>query len=125
MSKATLRVDPHRTGEGAASEPDTAPAMVPVHPGEIMQHAPTFAGDDLARPRRFVGFARMNRKRVREIARKGGRAAHAAGTAHEYTPEEARVAGRKGGTAARLRRDEERAKQSLPAETIVSPRRDS
>lgn len=43
------------------------------------------------------GFASMDRKKQREIARKGGRAAHAKGTAHEWTSEEARRAGRKGG----------------------------
>ncbi len=43
------------------------------------------------------GFASMNPERQREIARKGGRAAHEKGTAHEFTSEEARVAGRKGG----------------------------
>lgn len=43
------------------------------------------------------GFASMDPARQREIASKGGRAAHAKGTAHEWTPTEARVAGRKGG----------------------------
>jgi general stress protein YciG len=43
------------------------------------------------------GFASMDRARQREIAAKGGRAAHAKGTAHVWTAEEARVAGRKGG----------------------------
>lgn len=45
------------------------------------------------------GFASMDRAKQREIASKGGRAAHAKGTAHEFTSEEARVAGRKGGEA--------------------------
>jgi general stress protein YciG len=45
------------------------------------------------------GFASMDRERQREIARKGGRAAHQKGTAHEFTPDEARIAGRKGGQA--------------------------
>ncbi|HXG57857.1 MAG TPA: KGG domain-containing protein [Thermoanaerobaculia bacterium] len=45
------------------------------------------------------GFASMDPAKQREIASKGGRAAHAKGTAHEFTPEEARVAGRKGGEA--------------------------
>lgn len=45
------------------------------------------------------GFASMDREKQREIARKGGRAAHAKGTAHEFTPDEARAAGRKGGQA--------------------------
>src|SRR5579863_10661668 len=43
------------------------------------------------------GFASMDRDRQREIASKVGRAAHAKGTAHEWTADEARVAGRKGG----------------------------
>jgi general stress protein YciG len=43
------------------------------------------------------GFASMDRERQREIARKGGRAAHQKGTAHEFTTDEARAAGRKGG----------------------------
>lgn len=45
------------------------------------------------------GFASMDATKQREIASKGGRAAHAKGTAHEFTSEEARVAGRKGGEA--------------------------
>jgi uncharacterized protein len=43
------------------------------------------------------GFASMTSDKQREIARKGGRAAHEKGTAHEFTPDEARAAGRKGG----------------------------
>lgn len=43
------------------------------------------------------GFASMDPARQREIASKGGRAAHAKGTAHEWSSDEARVAGRKGG----------------------------
>lgn len=43
------------------------------------------------------GFASMDANKQREIASKGGRAAHQQGTAHEFTSEEARVAGRKGG----------------------------
>jgi len=39
----------------------------------------------------------MNREKQREIASKGGRAAHSKGTAHEFSPDEAREAGRKGG----------------------------
>ena len=50
------------------------------------------------------GFAAMDRDRVREIASKGGKAAHAAGTAHQFTSDEARVAGRKGGMAPHVRR---------------------
>ena len=43
------------------------------------------------------GFASMDRARQREIASKGGRAAHQRGTAHEWSADEARVAGKKGG----------------------------
>ena len=43
------------------------------------------------------GFASMDAQKQKEIARKGGRAAHEKGTAHEFTTDEARAAGRKGG----------------------------
>ena len=43
----------------------------------------------------------MSPEKQREIASKGGRAAHEKGTAHEWTPEEARNAGRKGGQISR------------------------
>jgi uncharacterized protein len=43
------------------------------------------------------GFASMNSDRQREISSRGGKAAHEKGTAHQFTPEEAREAGRKGG----------------------------
>jgi uncharacterized protein len=43
------------------------------------------------------GFASMDDEKQREIASKGGHAAHDKGTAHEFTSEEAREAGRKGG----------------------------
>jgi len=45
------------------------------------------------------GFASMDSEKQRRIASKGGRAAHEKGTAHEFTPDEAREAGRKGGEA--------------------------
>ena len=43
------------------------------------------------------GFASMDRTKQRDIASKGGKAAHQKGTAHEWTSGEAREAGRKGG----------------------------
>ncbi len=46
-------------------------------------------------PRR--GFASMSRDKQQAIARKGGQTAHQRGKAHEFTSEEARAAGRKGG----------------------------
>jgi general stress protein YciG len=45
------------------------------------------------------GFASMDAAKQREIASKGGKAAHAKGTAHEFSKEEAREAGRKGGAS--------------------------
>ena len=61
--------------------------------------------NDETKPRRPRGFAAMcqtpeGRALVSEIARKGGKAAHFAGTAHEFSSEEAREAGRRGGKAA-------------------------
>ena len=47
------------------------------------------------------GFASMSAEKQREIASKGGRAAHEKGTAHEWTADEARSAGRKGGQVSR------------------------
>ena len=75
------------------SEKETPPES-PVEP----------AAESTAKPRRPRGFAAMDRKLVSEIARKGGKAAHSAGTAHEFTTDEARVAGRKGGRATHAKR---------------------
>ena len=53
------------------------------------------------------GFASMDRSKQREIASKGGKAAHQKGTAHEWTSEEAREAGLKGGMASHRRKQEQ------------------
>lgn len=45
------------------------------------------------------GFAAMKPEEQKRIASAGGKAAHEKGTAHEFTSEEAREAGRKGGSA--------------------------
>ena len=58
------------------------------------------------------GFASMDRSKQREIASKGGRAAHDKGSAHEWTSEEAREAGRKGGMASHRRKLDQ---QDMPA----------
>lgn len=50
------------------------------------------------------GFAAMSPERQREIASRGGRAAHQQGVAHEWSTEEARQAGKKGGQASGKRR---------------------
>jgi general stress protein YciG len=51
------------------------------------------------------GFAAMNQQLQREIASKGGQAAHQKGTAHEFDSEEARLAGQKGGAMVSRDRD--------------------
>lgn len=68
------------------------------------------------------GFASMDRDKQREIASKGGKAAHQKGTAHEWTSEEARNAGRKGGLASHARRRERLAQQQQEQQqTNVAP----
>jgi hypothetical protein len=57
------------------------------------------------KPRSRRGFAGMDRAQVRALASRGGKAAHEQGTAHEFTSEEARAAGRKGGLASHKTRD--------------------
>lgn len=60
------------------------------------------------RPKRR-GFAALDPERRREISRLGGQAAHAQGTAHRFTSEEASAAGKKGGVAPHVRRGRQRA----------------
>jgi len=62
------------------------------------------------------GFAVMDREKQREIASKGGRAAHLKGTAHRWTEEEAKEAGRKGGAASH--RNGHRTAVKEPAEEV-------
>jgi uncharacterized protein len=59
----------------------------------------------------------MDRNKQREIASKGGKAAHQKGTAHEWTSEEAREAGRKGGMASHRRKQQQQGEGVPPAET--------
>ncbi len=59
----------------------------------------------------------MSPEKQREIASKGGRAAHEKGTAHEWTADEARQAGRKGGQVSRGGRG----RLIVPAETSPIP----
>ena len=54
---------------------------------------------DDANPNSGRGFAGMDPEKQHEIASKGGHAAHEKGTAHEFSSEEARKAGHKGGQA--------------------------
>src|SRR5260370_33672156 len=48
-------------------------------------------------PKSNRGFASMDTNKQREVASKGGLAAHAQGRAHEFSTDEAKLAGRKGG----------------------------
>lgn len=72
--------------------PETFPANEPTTSPEVPK----------AKARR--GFAAMSPDKVKEIASKGGKAAHVAGTAHRFTSDEARVAGQKGGNAPHVSR---------------------
>ncbi len=65
------------------------------------------------------GFASMDRSKQRDIASKGGKAAHQKGTAHEWTSEEAREAGRKGGMASHRRKQEQ--PEGLEADAMIPP----
>ena len=65
----------------------------------------TKADDGAVTPRSRRGFASMDPAVVRKLASKGGKAAHAQGTAHEFTPDEARAAGHKGGLASHRGRE--------------------
>jgi uncharacterized protein len=66
-----------------------------------MERANTDTETERGKPR---GFAAMDPERQREISSIGGKRAHEVGRAHEFTVEEARIAGRKGGLAGKGRR---------------------
>jgi general stress protein YciG len=67
------------------------------------------------------GFASMDRDKQREIASKGGKAAHQKGSAHEWTSEEAREAGRKGGIASQRRKQDGSEAPGSPVENAGDP----
>lgn len=58
----------------------------------------------MTQPKQKRGFAVMDPEKRREIASRGGRRAHAEGRAHQFTKEEAAIAGAKGGRAAAAKR---------------------
>lgn len=68
------------------------------------------------------GFASMTPEQQRQIASKGGQAAHKKGVAHEWTSEEARAAGRKGGQASKktAKTEEKENTADNPEKTDVS-----
>jgi general stress protein YciG len=85
---------------GSQSNPDSARQGVPQNGASNGSNA-----NGQSRTRSNRGFASMDRDKQKEIASKGGRAAHAKGTAHEFDSGEAREAGRKGGVAVSRNRE--------------------
>lgn len=63
--------------------------------------------ENVPKKKKRRGFAAMSPEKQREIASKGGKSAHQKGTAHQFTPEEARQAGTKGGRAAADKKKQE------------------
>jgi general stress protein YciG len=84
--------------------PPPPPPSAPDPSDELKPDAPPSPPDSPAPARKRRGFAVMDPKLVAENTPKGGKAAHSAGTAHEFTSDEARAAGRKGGLASHAKR---------------------
>jgi general stress protein YciG len=97
--------DSHEISVHLSSGEEVMNDQVPVLQNESSSSSPASNVDSVKKKR---GFAVMDRMQVREIARRGGVAAHRAGTAHEFSSEEARIAGRKGGVASHSRPTEPR-----------------
>jgi general stress protein YciG len=80
--------------------PTTSSAALPID--EVPSLEAILACDEATEapaPAKRRGFAAMDRAKVRELARRGAAASQAKGTAHRFTADEARAAGRKGGAA--------------------------
>jgi len=109
MGSELTGTQPHTRNENASQVSGSGNHAAPSSPEAPQQQhltpdrPPHFEGTE-GKQKRPRGFAAMDRTIVSEIARKGGKAAHSAGTAHEFTSEEARVAGRKGGRATHAKR---------------------
>ena len=87
-------------GHGACKGMGWAERPIPNDPNQEIPMEPNQKANGNGREGKSNrGFASMAPERQREIASLGGRAAHRDGTAHEFTSEEAREAGRKGGEA--------------------------
>jgi uncharacterized protein len=67
---------------------------------------PTPPAETTQKPKKPRGFAAMSPEMRKAISKKGGIAAHALGTAHQFTSAEARLAGSKGGRAAAAKKAE-------------------
>ncbi len=107
MSIDEKQPDENVSAEKPTESPETTETAQPTPAVQAEQNGQdaqaTTSNVEAPRPRRR-GFAAMDRDRVKQIASKGGRAAHAAGTAHQFSSDEARVAGKKGGMAPHVRR---------------------
>src|SRR5689334_17772854 len=102
--------EPSKEPQDAPELPPTEPEPAPVQdPPAEPNPAPYVVRGKNAKDRTMNtgerkerrGFASMSPEKQREIASKGGRAAHEKGTAHEWSTDEARSAGRKGGQVSR------------------------
>jgi general stress protein YciG len=126
-------------GDEDDQEPDEAPETPPDEPPPVPVQDPppdeapripyvvsrVFSGQETRRKavsesgrKERRGFASMSPEKQREIASKGGRAAHQKGTAHEWTSDEARTAGRKGGQVSRGGRG--RLPDGMPTQAMVA-----
>jgi uncharacterized protein len=117
-------VEEARNAGGEAKEgetPTNTQNAEPSEPTDTEQERPAQQAPSAATPPRRRGFAAMDRDRVKEIASKGGRAAHAAGTAHQFSSDEARVAGKKGGMAPHVRRGGVRRRPSSNGDQPKAP----
>jgi hypothetical protein len=71
----------------------------PAPPSSPSVPPPPASSPRLRPPRKKRGFELLSPEEKKRVSSRGGRAAHAVGTAHQFTKEEARIAGRKGGLA--------------------------
>lgn len=93
--------DPNQAGT-----PNEAPANTN---DSFVDEAPTTPRLEVVtakKPKGFAALALKDRAYLSEIASKGGKQAHARGTAHEFTREEAKRAGALGGRATHAKRRE-------------------
>ena len=101
--------DPDESPETPTDEPSPPHVQDPPPPDPKGPYVVTVGGHQTRRAgtvetrerKERRGFASMSAEKQREIASKGGRAAHEKGTAHEWSADEARAAGRKGGQVSR------------------------
>jgi general stress protein YciG len=105
MNTTSSEVHETKTADKLAQpSPSQVPAAAAAGAHDLRPDNPPGPPDASHKLRRPRGFAAIDRKLLAEIASKGGKAAHSAGTAHEFTSAEAREAGRKGGLATHAKR---------------------